>query len=33
MKDAIDLDAFSLLIKYRRQLVEEKRHNRLQSAT
>jgi hypothetical protein len=32
MKDAIDLDAFSLLIKYRRQLVTEKRENRLRAA-
>lgn len=31
-KDAFDLDAFSLLIKYRRQLVTEKRENRLRPA-
>ena len=33
MKTHLDLDAFSLLLKYRRQLVEEKRHDRLQPAT
>ena len=32
MNTNLDLDAFSLLLKYRRQLVEEKRHNRLQPA-
>src|SRR5688500_17229369 len=32
MKGALDLEAFSLLIKYRRQLVEEKRQQRLRPA-
>jgi len=32
MKTEIDLDAFSLLLKFRRQLVEEKRFTRLHPA-
>jgi hypothetical protein len=32
IKADFDLDAFALLLKFRRQLVEEKRHNRLSCA-